>query len=74
MGDILGGEFKNSFCIIVVIKIFKLNVDKNIKDDFFKEVKVMVGLKYLNVIWLLGVCWDDFMCMIVEYMVNGDLN
>lgn len=74
LGDIFGEEFKYSLCVIVVMKMFKLDVDKNIKDDFFKEVKVMVGLRYVNVVCLLGVCCDDFMCMIVEYMVNGDFN
>lgn len=74
LGDILGGEFKNSSRTTVAIKTLKLNVDKNIKDDFFKEVKAMAGLKHSNVIRLLGVCRDDPMCMIVEYMANGDLN
>lgn len=74
LGDILGGEFKKSSRTTVAIKTLKLNVDKNIKDDFFKEVKAMAGLKHSNVIRLLGVCRDDPMCMIVEYMANGDLN
>jgi len=34
----------------------------------------MSGIEHENVIRLLGVCKDDPMCMIVEYMVNGDLN
>lgn len=74
LGDILGGELKNNPRTTVAIKTLKLDVDKNIKDDFFKEVKAMAGLKHSNVIRLLGVCRDDPMCMIVEYMANGDLN
>ena len=74
LGEILGDEFKNSQRVTVAIKTLKVNVEKNIKEDFFKEVKVMAGLRHTNVIRLLGVCRDDPMCMIVEYMINGDLN
>lgn len=73
-GDIFGEEFKHSPRVTVAMKTLKLDVDKNIKDDFFKEVKVMAGLRHANVVRLLGVCRDDPMCMIVEYMANGDLN
>ncbi|EDO44269.1 predicted protein [Nematostella vectensis] len=54
--------------------MLKAGVDKNIKQDFFKEVKIMAGVRHENVVRLLGVCKDDPMCMIVEYMENGDLN
>lgn len=74
LGDILGEEFKHTPRATVAIKTLKPDVDKNIKDDFFKEVKAMAGLRHSNVIRLLGVCRDDPMCMIVEYMANGDLN
>lgn len=56
LDKIVGDEFRNIKWIIVVIKIFKFDVDKNIKYEFFKEVKVMVGLRYINVVRLLGVC------------------
>lgn len=35
----------------------------------------MLRFKDLNIIWLLGVCvQDDFFCMIIDYMENGDFN
>ena len=58
----------------VAIKVLKTDVAKDIKEDFFKEVKIMARLKHQNVVQLLGVCKDDPMLMIVEYMSNGDLN
>jgi serine/threonine protein kinase len=40
-----------------------------------KEVKIMSRLKDPNIIRLLGVCvQDDPLCMITDYMENGDLN
>ena len=74
LDKLLGGEFKNIQRMTVAIKTLKLDVDKNIKNEFFKEVKAMASLRHMNVIRLLGVCRDDPMCMIVEYMANGDLN
>uniref|UniRef100_A0A6I8PFB1 Epithelial discoidin domain-containing receptor 1 n=1 Tax=Ornithorhynchus anatinus TaxID=9258 RepID=A0A6I8PFB1_ORNAN len=44
-------------------------------NDFLKEVKIMSRLKDPNIIRLLGVCvQDDPLCMITDYMENGDLN
>lgn len=74
LDKIVGDEFRNIKRTTVAIKILKLDVDKNIKHEFFKEVKAMAGLRHINVVRLLGVCQDDPMCMIVEYMANGDLN
>ena len=71
---LLGKEFKKCQRMTVAIKKLKPNVDENIKENFFKEVKIMANLRHENVVRLLGVCKDDPMCMIVEYMVNGDLN
>lgn len=50
------------------------DVEKDAKTDFFKEVRVMSRLQHENVVRLLAVCRDDPICMIVEYMENGDLN
>ncbi|XP_026547983.1 epithelial discoidin domain-containing receptor 1-like, partial [Notechis scutatus] len=45
------------------------------RNDFLKEVKIMSRLKDPNIVRLLGVCVrDDPLCMITEYMENGDLN
>lgn len=45
------------------------------RNDFLKEIKIMSRLKDPNIIRLLAVCIaDDPLCMITEYMENGDLN
>lgn len=45
------------------------------RNDFLKEIKIMSRLKDPNIIRLLGVCMSsDPLCMITEYMENGDLN
>lgn len=74
LDKILSSETKNSKRTTVAVKKLKPDVDKNIKNEFFKEVKAMANLRHINVVRLLGVCQDDPMCMIVEYMANGDLN
>lgn len=46
-----------------------------IRNDFLKEIKIMSRLKDPNIIRLLAVCiCSDPLCMITEYMENGDLN
>lgn len=45
------------------------------RNDFLKEIKIMSRLKDPNIIRLLAVCiYSDPLCMITEYMENGDLN
>lgn len=45
------------------------------RNDFLKEIKIMSRLKDPNIIRLLAVCMSsDPLCMITEYMENGDLN
>lgn len=47
----------------------------NNRNDFLKEIKIMSRLKDPNIIRLLAVCiYSDPLCMITEYMENGDLN
>lgn len=55
-------------CLIPVVSVLERN-------DFLKEIKIMSRLKDPNIIRLLAVCiTDDPLCMITEYMENGDLN
>ena len=70
----LGDDYKGKTKIIVAVKTLKTDVTKDVKTDFFKEVRVMSRLQHENVVRLLGVCREDPICMIVEYMENGDLN
>lgn len=45
------------------------------RNDFLKEIKIMSRLKDANIVRLLAVCTaDDPLCMVTEYMENGDLN
>ncbi|CAB4005475.1 A Chain A, Epithelial discoidin domain-containing receptor 1 [Paramuricea clavata] len=69
-----GEEYTGKTKITVAVKTLKGDVQKDAKTDFFKEVRVMSRLQHENVVRLLGVCRDDPICMIVEYMENGDLN
>lgn len=48
------------------------NISRN---DFLKEIRIMSRLRDPNIIRLLAVCVEsDPLCMITEYMENGDLN
>ncbi|XP_053551648.1 discoidin domain-containing receptor 2-like [Bombina bombina] len=60
---------------LVAVKMLRANVTKTARNDFLKEIKIISRLKHPNIIRLLGVCVrDDPLCMITEYMENGDLN
>ncbi|NWY05322.1 DDR2 protein, partial [Nothoprocta ornata] len=61
--------------VLVAVKMLRSDVNKIARNDFLKEIKIMSRLKNPNIIRLLGVCVrDDPLCMITEYMENGDLN
>ncbi|KAM8873847.1 discoidin domain-containing receptor 2 isoform 2-T2 [Spinachia spinachia] len=61
--------------VLVAVKMLRSDADKNARNDFLKEIKIMSRLKDPNIIRLLAVCiYTDPLCMITEYMENGDLN
>ncbi|NWV08281.1 DDR2 protein, partial [Ptilonorhynchus violaceus] len=61
--------------VLVAVKMLRSDVNKTARNDFLKEIKIMSRLKNPNIIRLLGVCVrNDPLCMITEYMENGDLN
>ncbi|KAG2456044.1 discoidin domain-containing receptor 2 isoform X1 [Polypterus senegalus] len=65
----------NAQPVLVAVKKLQDNASRNAKNDFLKEVKIMSRLKDPNIISLLAVCiTSDPLCMITEYMENGDLN
>ncbi|XP_069491456.1 epithelial discoidin domain-containing receptor 1 isoform X2 [Ambystoma mexicanum] len=77
--DLLSLEFpfniRKGRPLMVAVKILRSDATKNARNDFLKEVKIMSRLKDPNIIRLLGVCvQEDPLCMITEYMENGDLN
>ncbi|NXX60866.1 DDR2 protein, partial [Scopus umbretta] len=72
----LEGLDTSSNCpVLVAVKMLRADANKNARNDFLKEIKIMSRLKDPNIIRLLAVCiTDDPLCMITEYMENGDLN
>ncbi|KAJ8274491.1 hypothetical protein COCON_G00091160 [Conger conger] len=61
--------------ILVAVKMLREDANKSARNDFLKEIKIMSRLKDPNIIRLLAVCMNsDPLCMITEYMENGDLN
>ncbi|XP_066536930.1 discoidin domain-containing receptor 2 [Hoplias malabaricus] len=61
--------------ILVAVKTLREDADKNARNDFLKEIRIMSRLRDPNIIRLLAVCVEsDPLCMITEYMENGDLN
>lgn len=57
----------------VAVKMMKSGLDGSAEEEFMKEAKVMVKLAHENVVQLIGICYDEPKCMVVEYMENGDL-
>uniref|UniRef100_A0AAR2IN53 receptor protein-tyrosine kinase n=1 Tax=Pygocentrus nattereri TaxID=42514 RepID=A0AAR2IN53_PYGNA len=69
-GDGIGDE-----PILVAVKTLREDATKNARNDFLKEIRIMSRLRDPNIIRLLAVCVEsDPLCMITEYMENGDLN
>ncbi|KAM9187162.1 discoidin domain-containing receptor 2 isoform 1-T1 [Mergus octosetaceus] len=70
-----GLEASSDRPVLVAVKMLRADANKNARNDFLKEIKIMSRLKDPNIIRLLAVCIaDDPLCMITEYMENGDLN
>ncbi|XP_043575625.1 discoidin domain-containing receptor 2-like [Chiloscyllium plagiosum] len=61
--------------ILVAVKMLRSDATTSARNNFLKEMKIMSRLKDPNIIRLLGVCIrDNPLCMVTEYMENGDLN
>ncbi|NXJ96952.1 DDR2 protein, partial [Corythaixoides concolor] len=70
-----GLDTSSNHPVLVAVKMLRADANKNARNDFLKEIKIMSRLKDPNIIRLLAVCIaDDPLCMITEYMENGDLN
>ncbi|NXE17510.1 DDR2 protein, partial [Ardeotis kori] len=70
-----GLDASSNHPVLVAVKMLRADANKNARNDFLKEIKIMSRLKDPNIIRLLAVCiTDDPLCMITEYMENGDLN
>ncbi|KAL6466154.1 hypothetical protein MHYP_G00262870 [Metynnis hypsauchen] len=61
--------------VLVAVKQLRADATSNARNDFLKEIKIMSRLNDPNIIRLLCVCvHSDPLCMVTEYMENGDLN
>uniref|UniRef100_A0AAY4ABV0 receptor protein-tyrosine kinase n=1 Tax=Denticeps clupeoides TaxID=299321 RepID=A0AAY4ABV0_9TELE len=61
--------------LLVAVKTLREDANKNARNDFLKEIRIMSRLRDPNIMRLLAVCVEsDPLCMITEYMENGDLN
>lgn len=60
---------------LVAVKTLRKTASDQARTDFYKEVKILSRLRDPNIVHVLGICTkDEPLCMIVEYMENGDLN
>lgn len=61
--------------MLVAVKTLRKNASEQARSDFHKEVKILSRLRDPNIVHVLGICTkEEPLCMIVEYMENGDLN
>ncbi|XP_056275368.1 discoidin domain-containing receptor 2 isoform X2 [Pseudoliparis swirei] len=61
--------------VLVAVKQLRADAAGQARNDFLKEIKIMSRLNDPNIIRLLCVCVaSDPLCMVTEYMENGDLN
>ncbi|XP_030647304.1 discoidin domain-containing receptor 2 [Chanos chanos] len=61
--------------VLVAVKQLRPDATSQARNDFLKEIKIMSRLNDPNIIQLLCVCVrSDPLCMVTEYMENGDLN
>ncbi|XP_061550434.1 discoidin domain-containing receptor 2-like isoform X1 [Phycodurus eques] len=73
--DSSGEGTTNQASLLVAVKTLREDANKNARNDFLEEIRIMSRLRDPNIVRLLAVCVDtDPLCMITEYMENGDLN
>ncbi|KAK7933627.1 hypothetical protein WMY93_004523 [Mugilogobius chulae] len=73
--EFLGSSRSDSRSVLVAVKQLRADATNQARNDFLKEIKIMSRLNDPNIIRLLCVCvTSDPLCMVTEYMENGDLN
>ncbi|XP_005730675.1 discoidin domain-containing receptor 2 isoform X2 [Pundamilia nyererei] len=66
---------RDGHSVLVAVKQLRADATSQARNDFLKEIKIMSRLNDPNIIRLLCVCVSsDPLCMVTEYMENGDLN
>lgn len=76
-GKVYKGElkFKNGQRSYVAVKSLKENASAKTQADFQREIELISELKHPNIICLLGIVLkQDPVCMLFEYMSEGDLH
>lgn len=78
-GKVYKGELraagKSDQVTYVAVKTLKENATPKTQNDFKREVDLMTDLRHPNIICLLGVVLNgEPMCMLFEYMTQGDLH
>nr|XP_061795484.1 discoidin domain-containing receptor 2-like [Nerophis lumbriciformis] len=75
LDDESSGEGNEDAPLLVAVKTLREDANKNARNDFLEEIRIMSRLRDPNIVRLRAVCMDtDPLCMITEYMENGDLN
>ena len=70
LGGIIGG-----CSTLVAIKTLRSGATTKIKQDFQREIEMCTELRHPNIVCLLGVqLKEDPLCMIFEYLSQGDLH
>uniref|UniRef100_A0AAV2MPR0 receptor protein-tyrosine kinase n=1 Tax=Knipowitschia caucasica TaxID=637954 RepID=A0AAV2MPR0_KNICA len=73
--EVLGSSRSDLRSVLVAVKQLRADATNQARNDFLKEIKIMSRLNDPNIIRLLCVCvTSDPLCMVTEYMENGDLN
>ncbi|XP_074593104.1 tyrosine-protein kinase transmembrane receptor Ror-like isoform X2 [Brevipalpus obovatus] len=76
-GKVWRGELMmsvGSAVVPIAAKTLKVDANYKTKQDFVREAELMAELQHPNIVCLVGVCFkEDPMCMLFEYMSQGDL-
>ncbi|XP_054714438.1 inactive tyrosine-protein kinase transmembrane receptor ROR1-like [Uloborus diversus] len=74
-GELMQGNGGANNITPVAIKTLKENATQKTRNDFQREAELMSDLHHPNIVCLLGVCVrEEPMCMLFEYMSQGDLH
>ncbi|XP_049290763.1 tyrosine-protein kinase transmembrane receptor Ror isoform X2 [Anopheles funestus] len=76
-GKVYKGELtqKNGERIFVAVKALKENASAKTQADFKREIELISDLKHDNIVCILGVVLkEEPLCMLFEYMAQGDLH
>lgn len=76
-GKVYKGELTqtNGEKIFVAVKALKENASVKTQADFKREIELISDLKHANIVCILGVVLkEEPLCMLFEYMTQGDLH